>query len=110
MKGKGAVSCMRGVAQASTGAAWFGLSAGAILETLPDGVLGLDQAGDIRFPNPAATRLTGFNSPELFGQPPHPRLHHPRADGTPYPAEVCPLTVATALDRNHTIHDEVIWR
>ena len=39
----------------------------AIIERLPDGIVIVDKAGNIRFANPAAQRLFGRRAPDLLG-------------------------------------------
>ena len=41
----------------------------AIIERLPDGIVVVDPAGNIRFANPAAERLFGRTAKELIGTP-----------------------------------------
>jgi PAS domain S-box-containing protein len=50
----------------------------------------------IAFVNDAAVRLLGYDSDEeLIGRPSHDSVHYKHPDGSPYPAEDCPITHAT---------------
>ena len=50
----------------------------------------------IAFVNDAAVRLLGYDSEdELIGRPSHDSVHYKHPDGSPYPAEDCPITHAT---------------
>jgi PAS domain S-box-containing protein len=52
----------------------------------------------IAFVNDAAVRLLGFDrEDELIGRPRHDSIHYKHPDGSPYPAEDCPITHATRL-------------
>jgi PAS domain S-box-containing protein len=52
----------------------------------------IDGEGRTAFANPEAMRLLGYDDPaELIGRPSHETIHHTRPDGSPFPAEECPL-------------------
>ncbi len=55
-----------------------------ILDSVGDGIYGLDLDGRITFANPAATQLTGFSRDALIGQPVHELHMYARWDGSPY--------------------------
>jgi PAS domain S-box-containing protein len=62
----------------------------------------------IAFVNEAAVRLLGFDSDdELLGRPSHDSIHYKHPDGSPYPAEDCPITHAT--QRGEPIRIERDW-
>src|SRR5439155_24706602 len=83
---------------------------GLILAAAGEGIYGLDLAGACTFVNPAAARLLGYAAPELLGRPLHALIHHSRSDGTPYPAERCPIYAAVRDGEVHRVSDEVFWR
>jgi len=62
-----------------------------ILDSSGEGIYGLDVDGRCTFANPAAAKLFGFSVEELVGQHSHAMFHHTKADGSPYPAEECPM-------------------
>ena len=50
----------------------------------------------IAFVNDAALRVLGYDSDaELIGRPSHDSVHYKHLDGSPFPAEDCPITHAT---------------
>ncbi|MDD3329192.1 MAG: ATP-binding protein [Zoogloea sp.] len=61
-----------------------------LLESVAEGIFGLDTAGRTTFINPVALTLLGYTADELIGQPMHALTHHSQPDGQPYPAEACP--------------------
>jgi PAS domain S-box-containing protein len=57
-----------------------------------EGLYVVDRHGRIAFVNPTATRILGYaDEKELLGRPSHETIHSVRADGSPLPAEECPL-------------------
>ncbi len=81
-----------------------------ILNAAGEGICGLDPQGRITFVNKAVTRLTGWQEEELIGRPLHVTLHQPRADGSPYPDDECPITMTCRKGTVEHIADEVFWR
>jgi PAS domain S-box-containing protein len=62
----------------------------------------------IAFVNDAAVRLLGYDSEEgLLGRPSHDTVHWKHPDGSPFPAEDCPITHATR--RGEAIRMERDW-
>jgi PAS domain S-box-containing protein len=62
----------------------------------------------IAFVNDAAVRLLGYDrDDELIGRPSHDTVHWKHPDGSPYPAEDCPITHATR--RGEPIRMERDW-
>ena len=81
-----------------------------ILNSIGDGVHWIDASGLIRFENPAAARMLGYEAAELIGRPAHPTMHHTRADGSAYPQGECHI-YETLRDRAvRRVADEVFWR
>jgi PAS domain S-box-containing protein len=57
-----------------------------------DALYVVDADGHIAFLNPTAIRILGYEDEgELLGKPSHETVHYLHADGSPYPAEECPL-------------------
>ena len=81
-----------------------------LLNSIGEGICGLDRHGRITFANPAAARMTGWEPDDLLGQPMHERLHHAYADGSPYPPERCPILATLRDGMAHQIANEVFWR
>ncbi len=81
-----------------------------ILNSVGEGVHGLDLDGRIIFENPAAAALLGFQITELIGRAAHATMHHTRADGTPYPQEECPIHATLKDGVVRHVRDEIFWR
>ena len=81
-----------------------------ILQAAGEGIFGLDLEGNHTFVNPAANRLLGYEPGELFGKPSHTTWHHTKSDGSPYPAEECPIYRAYKDGLVHHGDEEVFWR
>jgi PAS domain S-box-containing protein len=62
-----------------------------ITGTLLEGIHVLDAEGRITFANRAALDMLGYGADELIGKEQHGTVHSRRADGTPHPAEECPV-------------------
>jgi PAS domain S-box-containing protein len=57
-----------------------------------EGLYIVDAQGRIRFLNPAALRILGYEDDgQLLGRPSHDTIHYMRSDGTPFPPAECPL-------------------
>jgi PAS domain S-box-containing protein len=64
----------------------------AMLEVAGQPMWVVDGNGLIRFANPAALAVLGYDSAEeLFGRDSHETIHYKHPDGTPYPAAECPM-------------------
>jgi PAS domain S-box-containing protein len=81
-----------------------------LLESVRDGIFGVDTQGRIRFINPAGLQLLGYESDEVMGQKSHLLLHHSHRDGSAYPVEDCPMHAAYVEGTSSTVEDEVLWR
>jgi PAS domain S-box-containing protein len=70
-------------------------SLGAILDCLAQPVWVVDPAGLILYGNQAALTTLGYEQlDELIGRNSHDTMHYKHRDGSPYPAEDCPLATA----------------
>lgn len=81
-----------------------------ILDSISDGVYGVDASGKIVLVNAAASRILGYPPQELIGRVPHEVMHHSRPDGSPFPREECALSIAAAEGRVFTSDQDVFWR
>ena len=81
-----------------------------IVDSIADGVYGLDPKGRLVFANRAAATMLGYEPVELIGQVPHDVMHHTRADGTPYPAGECPLFQAALEGGELHVEEDLFWR
>ncbi len=82
----------------------------SVLESVGDGIFGIDLDGICTVVNPAASQMLGFKPHEILGRNMHTLIHHSRADGTPYSPADSPIQ-NTLRDRNTVrISNEVFWR
>jgi two-component system sensor histidine kinase VicK len=82
----------------------------SILESVGDGIYGLDLDGRVTVVNPAAAQMLGYKPQELLGRRIHEVAHHSHADGTPYPEQDC--AIMKSIDRMDAMRvaNEVFWR
>jgi PAS domain S-box-containing protein len=80
-----------------------------MLESVGEGIFGLDIEGKVTFVNSAAANLLGYGVSELIGEKHHDKVHNKRKDGTPYREEECPIYAAY---RDGVVHNgvEVFWK
>lgn len=81
-----------------------------ILTQAGEGIYGLDRDGMTTFVNPTAAELLGYEPFELIDQPMHGLLHHSQSDGSPYPADQCPIHASLEDGLVHRIASDVFWR
>jgi diguanylate cyclase (GGDEF)-like protein/PAS domain S-box-containing protein len=82
-----------------------------LLDSVPEGLYGIDLQGKCTFCNPACLQLLGYeDAADLLGRNMHLVLHHTRADGTPYPVEECQIYEAFRRGYGTHIDTEVLWR
>jgi len=82
----------------------------SILESVGDGIFGLDLEGRCTFINPAALQMLGYKQEEVIGRDLHAMVHHTRADGTPYPAEESPMRNAVRDLSTARVTRDIFWR
>ncbi len=67
----------------------------AMLARLAQPVYVTDADGTFYYANPATAAVLGYDDPEeLIGRNAHDTVHYKRPDGSPFPADECPLTHA----------------
>lgn len=81
-----------------------------ILDSVADGIYGVDLDGNSTFVNKSMERITGWKARELIGKNQHAILHHTRADGSAHPADQCPVYQTFRDDKTRFIEDDVFWR
>lgn len=81
-----------------------------ILNSVTEGIHGLDLRGNITFENEAASKMFGSPVSQLLGRPGHDTIHHSHADGRPYPVEKCPIYSTLRDGKVHRVEGEVFWR
>ncbi len=73
-----------------------------ILNSVGEGICGMDLNGNITFVNPSAARIIGWEQNELIGRNAHKTYHHQWPDGSSYPPEEC--AVHSTLRSGNTQH------
>jgi PAS domain S-box-containing protein len=81
-----------------------------ILNSVGEGVYGVDLEGNATFINPAGAQMIGWDAEDLLGRSMHVVLHHSHPNGTHYPREKCPIYAAFQDGIVHRVTDEVFWR
>ena len=82
-----------------------------VLNSIQQGVWGLNLSGRTTFINQRGVELLGFDSEkEIIGQPMHKLVHYAHADGSPHPQKDCPMYDSFMNGKTHHIHDDVLWR
>jgi two-component system, OmpR family, sensor histidine kinase VicK len=81
-----------------------------ILESVGDGIYGIDLEGRLTFINEAGSRLLGYEPEELTGREIHEIIHHSHADGTPYSRVTSPILQGMRRREAVRMRDEVFWR
>ncbi|GAB6043117.1 PAS domain S-box protein [Endothiovibrio diazotrophicus] len=80
-----------------------------ILQSLGEGVYGIDREGRTTFFNRAAERILGWGEGELLGMAQHELFHHTRADGSPYPVEECPIHRSAREGERCHVEEDRFW-
>ncbi|MFZ5775456.1 MAG: ATP-binding protein [Thermodesulfobacteriota bacterium] len=81
-----------------------------ILESLREGVFGLDKHGRATFVNPAAAQMLLYPPEELLDRNMHAQVHHSTADGAPYPDEICPHSKTLRDGTFEEVEEDQFWR
>ncbi|MDO7597101.1 MAG: PAS domain S-box protein [Pseudomonadota bacterium] len=81
-----------------------------ILNSVGDGIIGIDIDGNIMFENPISMDMMGWDEQEMTGQSAHMLMHHTRADGSSYPRSECPIYHVLHGQTSKHIEDEIFWR
>jgi PAS domain S-box-containing protein len=81
-----------------------------ILQSVGDGIFGIDLRGKVTFINDAGGRMLGYTSAQLAGQDLHELIHHSHADGTPHSRSSSPILQALRRADPIYMRDEVFWR
>jgi two-component system sensor histidine kinase VicK len=82
----------------------------SILDSVGDGIFGMDMEGRLTFINRSGAGLLDYAPQDLLGQDMHALIHHSRADGSPYPKEECPIIGSVKRETPLHVDDDVFWR
>ena len=81
-----------------------------LLESIGEGLFGVDTGGKVSFINPAASEMLGYKAKEILGKTTHMLIHHSHIDGKPYPIGECPIKKTYTEGKEEFVTDEVLWR
>ena len=81
-----------------------------ILDSMSEGIYGLDQHASITFMNKSAARILGCNPEQVLGKNSHLLFHHTRPDGTAYPQSECPIARLMLSGENYRSDQDYFWR
>jgi len=81
-----------------------------LLESVGEGIYGVDLDGSTTFVNPVFVNMLGFTAEEIIGQPIHDLIHHTHADGTKYLISECPIHAALKDREVHKVNNDIFWR
>ncbi len=82
-----------------------------ILDSMAEGIYGVDRQGCCTFANRACLEMLGYSSSEeVLGREMHALIHHSHADGHPYEASACPASLLMLSADGVHVQDEVFWR
>jgi PAS domain S-box-containing protein len=82
----------------------------AIAGSLEEGICAIDPTGRFTYVNAACERMLGWPRGDLIGLHMHESVHYRHDDGTPYPAEECPLHQARAAGSTVRGEDTLVRR
>ncbi len=85
----------------------------SILESVGDGIYGVDLEGRVTVINPAAAQMLGYRPNELLGRNLHELILHTRADGKPYPESESAIMASIRGGEGQDsarVSSEVFWR
>jgi two-component system sensor histidine kinase VicK len=81
-----------------------------ILESVGDGIFGIDLDGRVTFINEAGASALGYAPEQLRGRDLHELIHHSHADGTEYSRSTSPILQALRRAEPIRMRDEIFWR
>ncbi len=81
-----------------------------ILDSVADGIYGVDVQGNSTFINHAMEKITGWTSSDLIGKNQHKILHHTYSDGSHHPRDKCPVYLTFKDNKPRFVTDDVFWK
>ncbi len=86
----------------------------SVLDSVGDGIFGLDLDGVCTVCNPAAAQMLGYTAAEIdtaiLGANIHSLAHHSYPDGRPYPDGDSPIVLSSRTGKPVRVATEVFWR
>ena len=81
-----------------------------ILESVGDGIYGIDLEGKLTFINQAGARMLGYSPEELTGRDIHTVIRHTQANGAPYIRGTNPILQALRRCEAVRTRDDIFWK
>src|ERR1700723_3323439 len=81
-----------------------------ILDSMSEGIYGLDRHANITFMNKSAARFLGGNFEQVLGKNAHTLFHHTRPDGSAYAESEWPVARLMVTGENHRSDQDYFWR
>ncbi|MFD3450009.1 PAS domain S-box protein [Microbacteriaceae bacterium 4G12] len=81
-----------------------------ILNSVAEGIYGIDLHANVIFWNKAAECITGFTQEELAGHDLHKLIHHTNTLGYFVPTEDCPINQSLGKGTRMFVTDDVFWK
>jgi len=82
-----------------------------LLNSVAEGIYGVDVHGYCTFVNRSFLRILGFDhEDEVLGKHIHELIHHSHEDGSVYPSHECRMYKANQTHQASHVDDEVFWR
>lgn len=81
-----------------------------ILNTISEGIIGIDSEGKHVFVNASAAKMLGYEISEMIGKESHSMWHYQKNNGSPYPKEQCPFYATHQVGLPHLGEEEIFWR
>jgi PAS domain S-box-containing protein len=81
-----------------------------ILESVADGIYGIDLEGRLTFINEAGAHALGYTREQLAGRDMHLAIQHSHADGTPSSTSTSPILQALRRCEPIRMNNDVFWR
>lgn len=80
------------------------------LNSVGEGIFGLDHEGLVIFSNPVVSQVLGWTSEELLRKKMHSLIHQAHSDGSVYEETACPVYQTFHLGVANTISGEIFWK
>jgi len=81
-----------------------------VLDSVCDGIYGVDLEGNCTFVNRSMKSITGWEADDLIGHNQHRMLHHTHADGTPHSPDECPVYLTFQSNEPRFVEDDLFWK
>ena len=81
-----------------------------ILDSVADGICGVDLEGNTTFVNRAMERILGWRPQDLIGHNQHRMLHHTHVDGSHFEPRDCPVYATFRDSKPRFVEDDVFWK